>query len=775
MIPLSSAQRRLWFLAQMEGPGATYNNRTALRLSGTLDRAALEAALRDVIARHEALRTVFPAADGEPHQRILPADDLPWRLDVVQVADDEESAEPHRELRTADSLWADPLTELPVIEPAPDLPGATVTRAALAAAVARTSSHAFDLAREIPIRAWLFAVRPDEHVLVLVVHHIAWDDWSIGPLARDLSTAYTARHAGHAPAWEPLPVQYADYALWQREVLGEEDDPDSVLAVETAYWREALAGLPEEPALPTDRPRPSVPGHRGHTVTVQVPADLHGRLADLARQHGATAFMLLQTALAVTLHRLGAGTDIPIGSPIAGRTDEALEDLVGCFVNSLVIRHDLTGDPTFEEALSRTRATALGAFGHHEVPFEHLVEQLAPTRSRAHNPLFQVMLTLQNAAHGLVVGGTGAMLRLPGLHTEELLHGSSAARYDLWLHAGETFDAQGAPAGIRGVLRAAADLFEAETVRRLARVLVRVLTAMTDDPAAGARHVDVLDAGEREAVLETWNDTAVDLGAVSVPELFAERVAATPDAVAVVAGGESVSYAELDARANRVACWLLDRGVGAESVVGLCLPRGAETVAGMLGVWKAGAAYLPIDPGWPAERVGYVLADSGAEVVLDGEVDLAGVPEAAPEVVLDPGQVAYVIYTSGSTGRPKGVAVPHGALANYVGSVPGRVGFDGPGRYAVLQGQATDLGNTVVFASLTGGGELHVLDEELVTDPGAVARYLAGHEIDFLKAVPSHVAALGARSVSPARSLVLGGEAASPQLVEELLAGGCQV
>ncbi|MEV7740099.1 amino acid adenylation domain-containing protein, partial [Streptomyces sp. NPDC088921] len=444
-----------------------------------------------------------------------------------------------------------------------------------------------------------------------------------------------------------------------------------------------------------------------------------------------------------------------------------------------------SGDPEFGELLGRVRETSLSAFAHQDVPFEKLVEELAPSRSLARQPLFQVIMTFHNTGE--------AVLELPEL--DEELFGSTrpAAKFDLDVMVGEEFDAAGAPAGVRGAVTVAADLFDAETAGAMANRLLRVLESVVEDPSARVSAVDVLDAGERRLVLEGWNDTAVEVGPELVPELFAAQVVRTPDAVAVVADGESVTYAELEVRANRLAHYLRAQGVGAESVVGLCLPRGVETIAGILGVWKAGAGYLPLDAGQPAERIAYQLRDSRAVLTLTTEevlgdlpagryrlvavdgtltaMQLAASPDTSPEVSIEAGQVAYVIYTSGSTGRPKGVAVPHGALANYVASVPGRVGFGEPGgRYAVLQGQATDLGNTVVFASLTSGGELHILGEEAVTDPAVVARYLAEHEIDCLKAVPSHVAALGVGAVLPARSLVLGGEAASPALVGELLA-----
>ncbi|MFE5039444.1 condensation domain-containing protein, partial [Streptomyces sp. NPDC056683] len=507
-VPLSFAQRRLWFLGQLEGPSSTYNAPLVMGLSGELDREALAGALRDVIQRHEALRTVFPAQDGEPYQRVLDLAEVDWELPLIEVVRTAETAE-----RLLD------FASLPVAAPRTPDDGPEE----LAAAVARTTGHAFDLSAEVPVKAWLLTAGPDEHVLVLVVHHIAGDGWSMEPLTRDISTAYAARCQGREPQWASLPVQYADYALWQRELLGSEDDPQSLMAQQIDYWRQALDGSPEELELPFDRARPAVASHRGHTTGFEVSAELHAQLAELAQAHGVTMFMLLHTALAVLLSRLGAGQDIPIGSAVAGRTDEALDDLVGCFVNTLVIRTDLSGDPTFAEVLERVRVAGQGALAHQDVPFERLVEELAPTRSLVRHPLFQVVLTKVNTVSP-VQNETGPIVMLPGIEVESLSSARLAAKFDLDVMVGEVFDEQGVPRGVRGTVTAPVDLFEDTTVRGIARRFARVLEQLAQDVTLPLSSVEVLTEDERELVLEGWNRTAVELPGLLVHELFEVRV-----------------------------------------------------------------------------------------------------------------------------------------------------------------------------------------------------------------------------------------------------------
>ncbi|MFI1973450.1 condensation domain-containing protein, partial [Streptomyces cinnamoneus] len=634
MIPLSFAQRRLWFLGELEGPNPTYNIPAALRLAGELDRRALHDALRDVVERHEVLRTVFPAVDGTPRQRILPMDSVALELPVAEVAETD-----------------------------------------LDEALAHAAALPFDLSCDVPLRARLYALAPDEHVLLLVMHHIASDGWSMGLLARDVSVAYAARCRGEAPAWEPLPVQYADYTLWQLDLLGDENDPESVLAEQLAYWRAALAGLPEDLALPADRPRPAAVTHRGDTVGLRLGADLHRRLTELARTRGVTPFMVLQAGLAVLLSRLGAGTDIPLGTPVAGRMDDALDDLVGFFVNSLVLRTDVSGDPAFTELLARVRETDLGAFGHQDVPFERLVEDLAPTRSMARHPLFQVMLALQNNAE--------AVLDLPGLKVTALPGGDAPAKFDLSFALAEEFDAQGSPAGLTGSVTYAADLFDRASVEMITERFVRVLETVTADPAVTVSQVDVLSEPERARILGEWNATGRDVPAGTLPELFEAQVARTPEATALVFDDVELTYAELNARANRLARVLAEHGVGPESLVAVSMERSVELVVALLAVLKAGGAYVPVDPEYPAERIAYVLDDARPTLVL--ATGRPGDALSVPCLLLDdpefvahmasrpagdlsaserhtallPSHPAYVIYTSGSTGRPKGVVVPH--------------------------------------------------------------------------------------------------------------------
>ncbi|MEV1049529.1 condensation domain-containing protein, partial [Streptomyces sp. NPDC049916] len=519
-LPLSFAQQRLWFLHKLEGPSATYNSPLAIRLSGSLDVSALRAALADVVARHEALRTVFAERGATPYQRILDVTEAVPELDVRQISE----------------------AELP-------------------RALSEAARHAFDLAAEIPLRASLFAVGDDEWVLTLVLHHIVADGWSLQVLVSDLTAAYTSRLGGTAPSWQPLPVQYADYTLWQREHLGTDDDPESVFSRQVAHWLEELADLPDLMTLPPDRRRPAVASYRGETITFHLDAEQHDDLVRLARETGTTLFMILQTGLAGLLTRLGAGTDIAVGSPIAGRTDDRLEDLVGLFVNMLVLRTDTAGDPTLSDLLTRVRETSLAAYSHQHMPFEYLVERLNPHRSAAHHPLVQILFGLQNTAE--------QSISLPGLTASGTSIDTGVSRVDLSINVVETAGPDGGPGGLTGVVEFSTELYERSTVELFAERWVRVLRALVGAPGARLSEVDLLGAEERGRLLEGWGVAEGVVEAVTLGELLGRRVAVAPDAVAVVEGDVSWSYGRLNAYANRVAWYLIGRGVGAEDVVGV--------------------------------------------------------------------------------------------------------------------------------------------------------------------------------------------------------------
>ncbi|MFC9297295.1 amino acid adenylation domain-containing protein [Streptomyces sp. NPDC057010] len=723
-IPLSFAQQRLWFLHRLEGPSATYNLSTALRLTGPLDREALGAALHDVLARHESLRTVFAEdADG-----------------AYQVVLDPEAAR----------------TE-PVL--------ATTTEADLADRLAEAARHGFDLTREVPLRLSLFEVGEQDHVLLILLHHIAGDGWSTPLLARDLTRAYAARSAGGAPDWAPLPVQYADYTLWQRAALGSADEDGSVLASQLAHWKDALAGLPEEIALPTDRPRPAAATYRGGLVPVEIPAALHAALAGVARDRQASLFMVVQAAFAALLHRLGAGDDIPMGTPIAGRTDDALEELVGFFVNTLVLRTDVSGDPTFAELIGRVREADLAAYAHQDVPFEQLVEVLNPNRSLSRHPLFQTMLLWNNNDQSLGADAAGALAELT---VAPLPVATGVAKTDLALNLAESFDEQGAPAGLRGALDFATDLFDPASARTLVARFERLLAAVAADPELRVRDIDVLGAGEREQVLDTWNATARELPAADVVSLFEARAAATPQAVAVRSGEVAYSYAELDAASNRLARWLREQGAGPEQLVAVTLPRSAGLVVALLAVLKSGAAYVPIDPEYPADRIAYMLEDAAPAVVLDSLPDTSGHSAAALGLAVPSESPAYVIYTSGSTGRPKGVVVPRGALLNFLTGMQDRFELGADDRLLAVTTVAFDIAGLEIYLPLLNGASVVLADREAVHDPAVLARRLA--EATVVQATPSLWHALLAEDPAALREVrvLAGGEALPSDLAAQL-------
>jgi nonribosomal peptide synthetase DhbF len=740
-LPLSFAQQRLWFLEQFHGPSTAYNLPFAWRLQGQLDTAALTAALGDVVGRHESLRTVFTVTDGQPYQHVIPAGQATVPVTIT-------SARP----------------------------------AELTAVIETAVRHEFDLTAELPIRACLIETGPDDHVLVLLSHHIASDGWSMQVLMADIATAYAARHDGQPPDWPDLPVQYADYALWQRDLLGsaEADTADAgILAGQIEYWQHALAGLPDELTLPFDRPRPAEQSRHGAEIHWQLAdASLHATLTDLARDHQATVFMVLHAGLTALLSRMGAGTDIPVGAPVAGRTDEAVHDLIGFFVNTLVLRADLSGDPTFADLLDRVRETVLAAQARQDVPFERLVEALNPARSPSRHPLFQVMIADEDV---------GALdWQLPGLHVQPEPVAAVDAKFDLTLAYEQTHHPDGTPAGITAYFEYAADLFDQATIHALTTRLTRLLTQATHHPDQPVSRHDLLLAGERQ-VLAEWNDTGRDLPRATLPELFARQVAGTPDAPAVSYGGAEVSYAELDRRANRLARHLISLGAGPERLVAIAMSRSPDMIVAVLAVLKSGAAYVPVDPAYPADRIAYILADTRPVAVLTTAEVAATLPAGLPLLVLDdpataaelaglddtsgpalagPRNVAYVIYTSGSTGRPKGVVIEHewaALFARWAGSAfsPGELSH-------VLASTSLSFDVSVfeIFGTLTSGGSIEIVSNLLALTAGP----WRGSMISAVPTALAHVLA-SPETAAEAAVVALCGEALTGQVVAAITAG----
>jgi amino acid adenylation domain-containing protein/non-ribosomal peptide synthase protein (TIGR01720 family) len=751
VIPLSFAQNRLWFIDQLQGPSAVYNMAAALRLTGRLDVEALGEALADVVARHESLRTLLTAPQGSPQQIVIPAEQADFGWEIVDA-----------------SRWSP---------------------SRLHEALEVAARDTFDLATDIPLRAHLFRVADDEHVLVAVVHHIAADGWSLRPLVADLGAAYASRCAGQAPDWAPLTVQYVDYTLWQRAQFGRLDDSHSRVVEQLAYWEDALAALPERIQLPTDRPYPLIADMAGATVAVDWPADLQQQVARLAREHNATSFMVVQAALLAVLSRISASSDVAVGFPIAGRRDPALDDLVGFFVNTLVLRADLTDDPSFAELLTQVRARSLEAFEYQDVPFEVLVERLNPTRSLTHHPLVQVMLSWQNFA-GLTDPAAGSGLK--GVDVTSIPLGTQSARMDLTFSLAERWTGTGAPAGIGGEVEFRTDVFDAETIETLIKRLERVLAAMTADPELRLSSVSLLDEPERARLDELGNRavlTRPPSTPVAITELFAAQVARTPEAVAITCEGRSWAYSELDQASNRLAHLLAGRGAGPGQTVALLFSRSAEAIVSILAVLKTGAAYLPIDPALPSARIEFMLGDAApiATVTtsdlaerLDGlGVAVINVNDPAelafgaqPSTALPsptPDDIAYMIYTSGTTGVPKGVAITHRNVIQLLGTL----GAELPeaGVWSQWHSLSFDVSVWEIFGALLHGGRLVVVPESVARSPEDLHALLETEHVSVLTQTPSAALMLSPQGLE-SMVLVVAGEACPAELVDRWASRG---
>ncbi|MCL2534946.1 MAG: amino acid adenylation domain-containing protein, partial [Nocardiaceae bacterium] len=733
VLPLSSAQLRMWSINQLDTSSPAYDIVMALRLRGDLDEGALVAAVGDVVARHGALRTMYPVVDGTPAQRVVDPDDAP----------------------SAELL--------------------SVLGAELPSHLMRLAETGFDVSREVPLRAQLLRLSGSEHVLAVVAHHIAADGFSMRSLARDVMRAYESRRHGHSPDWTPPPVEYADFALWQHDLLGDPDDPDSLYHRQLDYWRTTLAGIPDVVPLPTDRPRPQRQSFRGAAVGFDVDAPTHARLADVARHGNATMFMVAHTALAVLVARLSSSDDIVIGTPVSGRGEAGLDDVVGMFVGTLVLRTPVDPGAGFADLLTVVREADLGAFARTDLPFERLVDELAPARSTSYAPLFQVLIEYRTDMSGY--------LQLPGLEVEPLEYEVGVSKFDLQLSVSESFTPDGDPDGMRYDLTYATDLWDETTVVGFAERLRRVLAAAAAAPHGPVGDVDLLTDAERSA-LEVAN-AGVPVPEVTLADLFVRAAAARPDAVAVVHGTTRLTYAELAARAGRLARALTVRGAGPESIVALALPRSTDTIVAIVATALTGAAYLPVDLGSPPERIALVLGDAAPTCVLatnDAVDSLGGL--SAPIVLLDddrfrdeldasspdlpraavearPDNAAYVIYTSGSTGRPKGVQVTHRSVVSLL--VNAHTDFDlrPTDIWTIFHSFAFDVSVFEVWGPLSTGATTVIVDPEVARSPDDFVELLRREAVTVLNQTPaSFYQLVGSESTEdlPLKYVFVGGE-----------------
>ncbi|MGJ7902565.1 amino acid adenylation domain-containing protein, partial [Lysobacter sp. 1R34A] len=731
-LPLSWAQQRLWFLDRLDpAAGAAYHMPTALRLSGRLDRDALKATLDRIVVRHENLRTRFVEVDGVASQSIAPAD---RGFDLVEI----------------------------------DLSGldADARERAVAELGAEEARAPFDLAAGPLIRGRLLRLAEAEHVLLLTQHHIVSDGWSLGVLVKEVTALYAAFSQGQDDPLPPLPIQYADYAQWQRQWLQGE-----ALREQVEFWRGHLRGAPALLELPADRPRPPLQSYAGDRVGLSLPPALTAALRELSQRHGATLFMTLLAAWSTLLSRLSGQGEVVVGSPVANRQRAEVEPLIGFFVNTLALRIEVDGQASVAELLGRVRATMLDAYAHQDLPFEQVVEAVQPARSLSYSPLFQTMFAFNNTPGG----GT---LQLPGLELESIGRPPHTAHFDLELALTDSGDS------LQGNLSFATDLFERETIERYAGYFVRLLEAMVADAQCPVGRLPWLPAAERELVLERFNDTAFDYPRERLlHQPFEAQVRSTPDATALVCGDERLSYAELNRRANRIAHRLLALGVRADDRVAICLERGPALVAGVLGILKAGAAYVPLDPNYPPDRLAYMLADSApmallsqqslrgllgeasVPVLMADDAALNGQPEHDPVVDgVTACHLAYVIYTSGSTGQPKGVAIEHANAANFIAWANANFSREQLSNTLFSTSINFDLAVYELFAPLSVGAQITLVRDVLATD--------AASPLSLINTVPSGINALLQSGGVPAstRTVNLAGEPLKRALVEQLFA-----
>jgi amino acid adenylation domain-containing protein len=742
-VALSSAQQRLWVLDQLMPGSAVYNVPASYWVSGRLDVAVLQHALDEILRRHESLRTVIAVDDAGPHQQLLPP--MPAALQL-------------RDLR--------------------HLPPDEREAAALAAACNEAASP-FDIARGPLLRVTLVQVEDERHLLVLNAHHIATDGWSLTILRDELCQLYTAFQAGQASPLDELPVQYADYALWQREQL---DAP--AFQKQLDYWRERLSGRLPVLELTGDRPRPAVQSYRGAVWRGLLPTAEYEAVKRLSRQEGVTPFMTLLAAFNTLLMRYSGQADQIIGVGVANRGRQELEGLIGFFVNTLALRVDLSGNPSFRELLGRTKDVTLGAYAHQDVPIERLMDELDLDRALSHSPLFQAMLFFQNFPQEQAqLSG----LTLTGVDFDTVNQGT--ARTDLALFAGETDE------GLGLFFEYASDLFDEATIAAFARHLRQLLRSAVEDPNRRIGELEILAGDERRQLLQQWNDSARDVP-VDRPlhALFEAQAARTPDAIAVEYAGTQLTYAQLDAQADALAHALAARGARPGALVGLFVERSPQMLVAMLGVLKAGAAYVPLDPGFPAERLTFMLEDAAVQCVVTQRDLLPQLPASSASAVLiedalaapatarvnsdvGPEDLAYVIFTSGSTGRPKGVQIPHRAVVNFLAAVAREPGLDANDTLCAVTTLSFDIAVLELLLPLTTGARVVIADRATASDGAALAALLDSSAATVMQATPATWRMLLDAGWRGRRGLRIlsGGEALPRELAQRLLECGAQL
>jgi amino acid adenylation domain-containing protein len=736
---LSFAQERLWFLDQFDPGSPVYNISRALHIEGPLDSTALQKALDGIVARHESLRTVFRSVDGTPVQEVIPD----RRLTLQLVTLDHQMSEEEVRLILREEV-----------------------------------RRPFDLLCDLPLRATLFRCSDEEHWLLLVLHHIASDGWSMGVLLRELSELYTASCTGESVPLPELPIQYADFAQWQREWLRGKE-----LEKQASYWKEKLKGAPPLLELPTDCSRPHQQTLSGAREAVRFSGALTDSLKVFSRREGATLFMTLLAALQTLLQRITGQTDISVGTAIANRTRVELEPMIGLFVNTLVLRSDLSGKPSFRNLLKQVREVALEAYAHPELPFEHLVDTLQPERNLSYSPLFQVMLNLQNTP--------ARNLRIAGATTREVKIDNGTAKFDL------TLSLEDSGPQLTGWMEYNTDLFEAGTIRRMLVHYQTLLEAAIHNPDQSISALPLLPEGERRRILLEWNNTKRDYPRACAHELFEAQVERTPEAVALVWSEQQLSYGELNRRANQVAHELRSRGVGPEAVVGVCVERSPDLLVALLGVLKAGGAYVPLDPAFPRERLLFMLRDAGVQVLLTQESLRAKLSDSTARFIcldsdwtaiskqpsenctsgVEPENLAYVIYTSGSTGQPKGVEVPHRALSNFLASMQVKPGLTEKDTLLAVTTASFDIAALELYLPLTVGARVNLVSRDTATDGERLRERLATSGATCMQATPTTWRMLvnAGWEGDAGLKVLCGGESLPRELANELVARASSV